>query len=54
MFIMAWYWIVAIVLVGLFALLFLTYMTNADLKLVAKIYDSLLKHHDKQHIESKM
>ncbi len=51
---MAWYWIVAIVIAALFVLLFVTYMTNADLKLVAKIYDSLLKHHDSKHIESKI
>lgn len=51
---MHWYWIVAIVVVALFALLFITYITNSDLKLVEKIYNSLLKHHDERHIESKM
>ena len=51
---MAWYWIVAIVFVVLFALLFVVYITNADLKLVEKIYDSLLKYHDNEHIETKL
>ncbi len=51
---MAWYWIVAIVFVVLFALLFVVYITNADLKLVEKIYDSLLKYHDNKHIETKL
>ncbi len=51
---MAWYWIVAIVIVALFALLFVVYMTNADLKLVEKIYDALIKYHDKKHVETKL
>ncbi len=51
---MAWYWIVAIVIAALFALLFVVYMTNADLKLVEKIYNSLLKYHDSKHIETKL
>lgn len=51
---MAWYWIVAIVFVVLFALLFVVYITNADLKLVEKIYDALIKYHDKKHIETKI
>ncbi len=51
---MAWYWIVLIVIAVLFALLFVVYMTNADLKLVEKIYDSLIKFHDKKHIETKL
>lgn len=51
---MAWYWIVAIVIAALFALLFVVYMTNADLKLVEKIYNSLLKYHDNKHIETKL
>lgn len=51
---MAWYWIVAIVFAALFVLLFVTYITNADLKLVEKTYDMLLKHHDKKNIETKI
>ena len=34
---MAWYWIVLIVLAALFGLLFLAYMTNADMKHTEKI-----------------
>lgn len=51
---MAWYWIVAIIIAALFALLFVVYITNADLKLVEKIYNSLLKYHDNKHIETKL
>ena len=51
---MAWYWIVLIVIAALFALLFAVFMTNADLKLVEKIYDSLTKFHDKKNIETKL
>lgn len=51
---MAWYWIVAIIIVALFAILFLVYITNADLKLVERIYDLLLKHHDSKHINTKL
>lgn len=41
---MAWYWIVLIVLFTLFCLLFLAYMTNADMKLIEKIYNALIKY----------
>ncbi len=51
---MAWYWIVLIVFAVLFALLFVVYMTNADLKLVEKIYNSLIKFHDSKQIETKL
>ena len=51
---MAWYWIVAIVVAALFVLLFVTYITNADLKLVQKIYDALIKYHDSRDIETKI
>ena len=43
---MAWYWIVLIVIAVLFALTFLVYITNADMKLVQVIYNKLLKYHD--------
>ena len=42
---MAWYWIVLIVLAALFGLLFLAYMTNADMKLIEKIYNALIAYH---------
>ncbi len=55
---MAWYWILLIVLASLFVftfvLLFVVYITNADLKLIEKIYDALVKHHDNKHIETKI
>ena len=39
---MAWYWIVLIAASVLFLLLFLVYITNADMKLIEKLYDWLL------------
>ena len=51
---MAWYFIVAIVIVALFALSFTIYITNADMKLVEKIYNRLLKYHDSQDVEEKL
>ena len=51
---MAWYWIVLIVLAVLLALLFLVYITNADLKLVEKIYDALIRYHDSKPVETKL
>ena len=37
---MAWYWIVLIVVAALFGLLFLAYMTNADMKLIATLREN--------------
>ena len=55
---MAWYWILLIVLASLFVfnfiLLFTVYMTNGDLKLVEKIYNWLLKYHNKKHVITKI
>ena len=48
---MAWYWIVLIVVAALFGLLFLAYMTNADMKLIEKLYDALIKYHDSKTVE---
>ena len=48
---MAWYWIVLIVLAALFGLLFLAYMTNADMKLIEKIYNALIAYHDDKDVE---
>ena len=48
---MAWYWIVLIVLASLFALTFVVYITNADMKLVQVIYNKLIKYHDSQDKE---
>lgn len=51
---MAWYWIVLIVIAALFVLTFLMYITNADMKLVAKIYDKLMAYHDSVEKEEKL
>ena len=51
---MAWYWIVLIVFGALFALTFLAYMTNADMKLVEKLYDALICYHDSRDVEEKL
>lgn len=51
---MAWYWIVLIALASLLGLLFLVYMTNADMKLIEKIYNSLIKYHDSKNVEEKI
>ena len=51
---MAWYWIVLIVVAALFGLLFLAYMTNADMKLIEKLYDTLIKYHDRKNVEEKI
>ena len=42
---MAWYWIVLIVLAALFGLLFLAYMTNADMKLILPIHPAPSAYH---------
>ena len=51
---MAWYWIVAIVIGSLFVLSFIVYLTNADMKLVEKIYNKLLAYHDSKNVEEKL
>ena len=51
---MALYWIVLIVLIALFGLLFLAYMTNADMKLIEKIYNALIAYHDAKDVEEQI
>ena len=51
---MAWYWIVLIVIAALFVLTFTAYMLNLDMKLVEKVYDALIKHHDSKNVEEKI
>lgn len=51
---MEWYWIVLIILAALFVLTFTAYMTNADMKLVEKLYDSLIRYHDSKDVEEKI
>jgi hypothetical protein len=43
--------IILIVLVALFVLTFIAYITNADCKLVEKIYDSQIKYQDERNVE---
>ena len=51
---MAWYWIVLIAASALVWLLFLVYITNADMKLIEKLYDALIKYHDSKTVEEKI
>lgn len=48
---MAWYWIIAIVIGALFVLSFIIYITNADMKLVEKIYNKLIAFHDSKNVD---
>ena len=45
---------VLIVLAALFGLLFLAYMTNADMKLIEKIYNALIAYHDAKDVEEQI
>lgn len=51
---MAWYWIVLIVIAALFVLTFTVYITNADMRLAAKVYDKLLAKFDSEEKEEKL
>lgn len=51
---MAWYWIVLIVIAVLFVITFIIYITNADMKLVEKIYNKLIAYHDNKEVEEKL
>ena len=46
--------IILIIISVLFILTFLTYITNGDGKLIEKIYNSLIKIHDKREVEEKI
>ena len=48
---MAWYLIAAIVIGVLFVLSFIVYITNADMKLVEKIYNKLLAYHNSKDVD---
>ena len=45
--------ILAVILV-LFLLTFIMYITNADMKMVAKLYDKLIEYHDKKEKVEKL
>ena len=51
---MAWYWIVLIVAAALLGLMFLAYLTNAEMKLIEKLYDALIKYQDSKTVEEKI
>jgi len=51
---MAWYWIVSIVIGALFALTFIVYITNSDMKLVEIIYNKLIAYHDSKDVDEKL
>lgn len=46
--------IILIVIVALFILLFVVYITNGDGKLIEKTYNFLIKQHDKKSVEEKI
>lgn len=48
---MAWYWIVAIVIAALFILTFTLYITNGDMKMVEKLYNTLIEYHDSKNVK---
>ena len=39
---------------SVFAVTFAAYITNADMKLVERIYDWLIAYHDAKHVEEKI
>ena len=55
---MAWYWILLIVLVSLpvalYLLSWILYLTNGDNKMLEKVYDMLIRYHDKKKTEGKI
>lgn len=51
---MAWYIILPIVLVCIFGLLFLVFITNGDGKMIEKTYDMLAKYHDSKDKDIKI
>jgi|LAHS01.1.fsa_nt_gb hypothetical protein len=44
----------ALVSFSVFAVTFAAYITNADMKLVERIYDWLIAYHDAKHVEEKI
>ena len=49
--VMAWYWIVAIVIAALFVLSLVVYMFNLDMKIASKMQPMLTKIYDKRERE---
>ncbi len=50
---MAWYWIVLMVLGGLFVLTYVIFQFNLDMKLVGVLYKLLNKMHDSKQTDIK-
>lgn len=46
--------IILIVILAIFLLLFVAYITNADGKMIEKTYNFLIKYHDKKSVEKKL
>lgn len=51
---MAWYVILPLVLICIFGLLFLVFITNGDGKLIEITYDLLSKYHDSKNKDIKI
>ena len=49
-----WYWFLLIIPLAFFVVTFTIYITNADMKLVSKIYDKLMAYHDSKEKEEKL
>ncbi len=45
---------VILLALGFFAATFAAFMLNADMKLVEKIYDALMRYHDSRHVVEKI
>lgn len=46
--------IIAVVILVLFILTFIAYITNADGKMIEKVYNALIKKHDEKVVEEKI
>lgn len=46
--------IILIIIAALFVLSFIAYITNADSKLVEKLYNSFIKYHDERDVDEKI
>ena len=44
----------ALILTSVFAVTFAAYITNADMKLVEKLYNELIAYHDGRDVEEKI
>ena len=49
-----WYFTALIIFASLFSLLFLVYITNADMRLIERLYNALIKYHNSKKVEEKI